>query len=220
MTAGYVAVDGGQIYYEDLGRGARTIVWIHGLPLSGEAWHAQVDYFAPRYRNVVIDLRGYGRSSKLPVGTGGVTDLYVADLERLFGQLDLARAIVVGFASGGHGAMRFSANHGARVEQLVLINASPKFRRGDDWSWGFDETAIAVVDESLRRGGLAALTDLLLDPAVVFQDVDATRAAALAAVYRRMSLEAGAETIAAFFHNIARDDDRARCCRASSRRRC
>jgi hypothetical protein len=37
-----------------------------------------------------------------------------------------------------------------------------------------------AFDENLRRGGLAALTDLLLDPAVAFQDVDAAEAAALA----------------------------------------
>ncbi len=208
MGAGYVTVDDGRIYYDDVGHGARTIVWIHGLPLNGDAWRAQIDYFAPRYRNVVVDLRGYGRSSKLPAGVASVTDVYVSDLKQLFVRLDIARAILVGFASGGHGALRFSATHGACVAQLALINASPKFCRGVDWPWGFDETAIAAVNDTLLRGGGAALSDLLLDPAIVFQDADATQVAILHALYRQMSLEAGADTVAAFFNNIARDDDR------------
>jgi hypothetical protein len=36
MPAGYVAVDQGQIYYDDVGHGARTIVWVHGLSLNGD----------------------------------------------------------------------------------------------------------------------------------------------------------------------------------------
>src|SRR5271155_3594841 len=192
MAAGYVTVDDGQIYYDDVGHGARTIVWIHGLPLDGDAWRAQIDYFAPRYRNVVIDLRGYGRSSKLPAGVANVTDLYVSDLKRVFARLDIAHAIVVGFASGGHGALRFSATHGACVEQLVLINASPKFCRAPDWPWGFDEIAIAAVNDTLLGGGVAGLSDVLLNPAIVFQDADATQVTNLHALYRQMSLEAGA----------------------------
>jgi non-heme chloroperoxidase len=208
MGAGYVTVDDGRIYCDDVGLGARTIVWIHGLPLNGDAWRAQIDYFAPRYRNVVIDLRGYGRSSKLPAGVASVTDLYVSDLKRVFARLDIARAILVGFASGGHGALRFSATHGAFVEQLVLINASPKFCRAADWPWGFDEIAIAAVNDTLLGGGVAGLSDVLLNPAIVFQDADATQVTNLHALYRQMSLEAGADTIAAFFNNIAQDDDR------------
>ena len=123
-------------------------------------------------------------------------------------ELDIARAILVGFASGGHGALRFSTTNGACVEQLALINASPKFCRGVDWPWGFDETAIVAVNDTLLRGGVAALTDLMLDPTIVFQDADATQVTNLHALYRQMSFEAGADTIAAFFNNIAQDDDR------------
>lgn len=162
---------------------ARTIIWIHGLSLNGDAWRAQIDYFAPRFRNVVIDLRGYGRSSKLPAGVASVTELYVSDLRRLFARLGIARAILVGFASGGHGALRFAATHGACTKQLVLINASPKFCRGVDWPWGFDETAIAAVNDTLLRGGVAALSDLMLDPAIVFQDADAKQVNNLHALY-------------------------------------
>ena len=128
----------------------------------------------------------------------------MSDLKRLFARLDIARAILVGFASGGHGALRFSATDGACVEQLALINTSPKFCRGVDWPWGFDETAIAAVNDTLLRGGVGALSDLILDPAMVFQDADATQVTNLHTLYRQMSLEAGAETIAAFFNNISR----------------
>ncbi len=207
MPEAYVEVDGGRLYYDDVGYGPRTIVWIHSLPLNGGAWRMQIAHFAPNYRNIVIDLRGYGRSSKLSADVSSVTELYVNDLKQLFTHLDLERAMVVGFASGGHAAMRFSALHGELVERLALISASPKFGQGPDWPWGFNEIAIATVNKTLSTRGLTGLCELLLGN--VFQDVDAAQAAILYASYQQMSLMAGAETISAFFNNIAKDDDRA-----------
>ena len=208
MGAGYVTVDEGRIDYDDVGHGARTIVWIHGLPLNGDAWRAQIDYFAPRYRNVAIDLRGYGRSSKLPAGVASVTDLYVSDLERLFARLNIARAIPSASLLAGTG--RFVFPRPTALAWNSSCSSTP--RRNSvvefDWPWGFDETAIAAVNDTLLRGGLAALSDLILDPAIVFQDADATQVTNLHTLYRQMSLEAGVDTIAAFFNNIAQDDDR------------
>jgi alpha-beta hydrolase superfamily lysophospholipase len=122
MPSGYITVDRGRLNYSDVGRGPRTIVWIHGLPLNGDAWRAQVDHFSAIYRNVSIDLRGYGRSSSIPDRVTNVTDLYVADLRQLFESLHIERAIVVGFASGGHVAIRFSTTPKV-VFQPAKLNA-------------------------------------------------------------------------------------------------
>ena len=79
------------------------------MPLNGRSWYAQVDHFRRRFRNVTIDLRGYGKSSKLPAGVSGVTDLYVADFKALINYLVLDRPVMVAHASGAHGALRFAA---------------------------------------------------------------------------------------------------------------
>jgi pimeloyl-ACP methyl ester carboxylesterase len=43
-----------------------TIVFFHGNPESWHSWHPQIEHFAPRYRTLAIDLKGYGQGDKRP----------------------------------------------------------------------------------------------------------------------------------------------------------
>jgi non-heme chloroperoxidase len=203
----FVEVDRGRLHYRDQGSGTDTIVWVHGLPLDGSTWQAQVDHFSG-YRNISIDLRGYGGSSKLPPGTEDVTALYVDDLKRLLDHLGIARATIVGHASGGHGVLRFAAQQADRVDRIVVINASPKFRKGDDWPWGFDDAAMESFREIYRQGGLPGFIDFLLAP--TFKESVSEAPASLLETYKALAAMAGAETLFAFFDRIALDDDRHR----------
>lgn len=207
--ARFLDVEGGRIAYYESGAGERTVVWVHGLPLDSRSWAAQQEFFDGRTRNVFLDLRGYGASDKLPAGTESVTALYVADLATLVQRLGLERPDVVGFASAGHVALRFAAQHPALVRRLAVLNGSPRFRRGADWPYGFSEEGIAHFTDAAARGGIDAITDAVLDPGVVFVDVDAARAAELGAWFREMSVRAGVDTLLGFFENISLDDDRA-----------
>jgi pimeloyl-ACP methyl ester carboxylesterase len=47
--------------------------------------------FDPRCRNVFLDQRGYGASTKLPGGTRELTALYTADIVTLIDHLGLDR---------------------------------------------------------------------------------------------------------------------------------
>lgn len=201
----FVDVDRGRLHYREQGSGDAVIVWVHGLPLDGSTWQAQLDHFSG-YRNIAIDLRGYGGSSKLPPGAKGVTALYVDDLTRLLDHLDIARANIVGHASGGHGVLRFAAQRPDRVDRVVVINASPKFRRGGDWPWGFDEAAIEGLRAVYQDGGLSGFIDALFAPA--FKESVAKAPPSLLEGYRALATRAGAETLFAFFDDIAFDDDR------------
>ena len=207
-----LAVPGGHIAYYETGRTdptAPVIVWVHGLPLDSRSWAAQQEFFDTRARNVFLDLRGYGASSQLPPDVSGVTALYVADLAALVQHLGLTDPLLVGFASAGHVALRFAAQHPDLVGKLAVINGSPKFRRSDDWPYGFDEHGIAHFVDAAAEGGIEGITDAVLDPEVVFADVDAARAAQLGARFREMSRTAGVRTLLGFFEDISLDDDRA-----------
>lgn len=207
-----LAVPGGRIAYYETGRTdptAPVIVWVHGLPLDSRSWAAQQEFFDTRARNVFLDLRGYGASSQLPPDATGVTALYVGDLAALVQHLGLTDPLLVGFASAGHVALRFAAQHPHLVGKLAVINGSPKFRRSDDWPYGFDEQGIAHFVDAAAEGGIEGITDAVLDPEVVFADVDAARAAQLGARFREMSRTAGVRTLLGFFEDISLDDDRA-----------
>lgn len=209
VREGYVPVDEGKIHYQVDGDGEHTIVWMHGLPLNGGAWYAQVEHFRSRFRNVTFDLRGYGRSSKLPGHVSDVTGLYVSDLRYLFALLALDKPTLVGHASGGHGALRFAAEAPDLLGKLVVINASPKFRVGDDWPFGFDQRGVDTFLQIIETQNLDAIAKALLDPAL--QDHgDAAQLEPLRKRFTAMAHEAGKETIKAFFTKISLDDDRDR----------
>ena len=204
----FVDVDGGRLHYRDDGAGETTIVWVHGLPLDGTTWQAQVEHF-DGCRNIAIDLRGYGLSSKLPPDADDVTAIYVDDLVRLLDHVGLHRVVIVGHASGGHGVLRFAALHPERVKRVVVINASPKFRQGDGWPWGFDEAAMERLLAIYNNEGLEAFVDVIISPDEVFKEASAETTASLLQTYRKMAMDAGAETLLAFFNKISLDDDRA-----------
>lgn len=181
---------------------------MHGLPLNSRSWRLQEHYFQSRCRNVFIDLRGYGESSKLPDSAGDVTRLYTDDLHALMTQLDLRDVVLVGFASGGHVALRYAARHPHRLRRLVTINASPKFRRSPGWPFGFSEADIAHYVGAGIRGGIAGITKEVLNPDTVFRDIDPTMAMRLGEEFAQMSHQAGFSTLLSFFEGMSRDDDR------------
>jgi non-heme chloroperoxidase len=215
----YLRVDGGQLAYCTSGRGEDPVVWLHGLPLDSRSWWAQRAHFDPLARNVFVDLRGYGASSKLPPECVDVTQLYTDDLDRLLSYLDLWKAAVIGFASAGHVALRFAAQHPGRLAKLAVIVASPRFRQGADWPWGFDDAGIDRFVQTGREAGIDALTDLVLDPATVFRDVDPRQAHGLKEWFGAMSRTAGTDTLMGFFEECPATTT-ATCCTRSPHRLC
>lgn len=116
--------DGASIFYKDWGQG-QPIVFSHGWPLNADAWDEQLVFFASRgYRVIAHDRRGHGRSSQ--TWQGNEMNSYADDLARLFEQLDLKDAIVVGHSTGGGEVTRFIGRHGTkRVAKAALIGAVP-----------------------------------------------------------------------------------------------
>ncbi|MDT5264616.1 MAG: non-heme chloroperoxidase, partial [Mycobacterium sp.] len=204
----YFDVNGGRLAYYTSGRGEEPVVWLHGLPLDSRSWSAQRAHFDPLACNIFVDLRGYGASSKLPPDCVDVTQLYTDDLDRLLMHLDLRGVALIGFASAGHVALRFAAQHPDRLAKLAVINASPRFRRGGDWPWGFDDAGIDRFVQIGREGGIEALTDVILEPGTVFHDVGRREAQGLREWFGAMSRTAGTDTLMGFFEGISRDDDR------------
>lgn len=205
----YLPVADGTIHYCMSGHdhGQQPIIWVHGLPLDESSWYAQKIYFDAHYRNICFDMRGYGKSSRLPQPIKNVTDIYVADLVALCEHLNLDKPIVVGFASGGHGTLRFAAQHPDRLSQLILINGSPKFMKGDNWPFGFTvealEKTIKQIDATTSNDEIASI---IFDCSM--QEACTKEVAAIKKWFTSMLNDHSRETIKAFFTDIAYDDDR------------
>ncbi len=100
-----------QLHVEDTGGTGRPVVLIHGWPLSGESWAAQVPALHDAgFRVIAYDRRGFGRSEKPDHGYD--YDTLADDLAGLVVDLDLRDAVLVGFSMGGGEVARYVALHG------------------------------------------------------------------------------------------------------------
>jgi pimeloyl-ACP methyl ester carboxylesterase len=124
MRGEFVDIGGRRLYYYAAGtRGDGVpVVLLHGFPTSSRLWHGVVRDFPPGHRLVVVDLLGFGRSD--PPGTHAVNCAGHADaLLRLFDDLHLARACVVGHGLGGGVAQVLALKAPERVSHLVLVSS-------------------------------------------------------------------------------------------------
>ncbi|MCD9025537.1 alpha/beta fold hydrolase [Cohnella silvisoli] len=153
----FVTVEPGvRIYVEDLNPGgSKTILFIHGWPLSHKQFEYQFDVLpALGYRCIGIDWRGFGESDK-PV-SGYNYDRLADDVRAVVGALRLDNFTLAGHSTGGAIAIRYMARYnGWGVSKLVLIDAAAPT--------GFTtETANKLIAETLndRPKMLQGVTDM------------------------------------------------------------
>ena len=101
--------------------GAPVVVLIHGFGDAGAGWVNVAQALADRYRVILLDLPGHGRSTHTaPALTMGDLIQSISDLTaRIDGPL-----ILVGNSLGGWVAAEWALRHPARVTQLHMVNSA------------------------------------------------------------------------------------------------
>ena len=149
-----------ELHYDDVGVG-QPVVLIHGWPLSGRSWEAQVPALvAGGYRVVTYDRRGFGDSSQ-PWG-GYDYDTFAADLNALLEHLDLRGVTLVGFSMGGGEVVRYLSTYGpGRVAKAVLAAAVPPYlyKSADNPDGGLDDATILAFETGVMQDRQAFLDD-------------------------------------------------------------
>lgn len=140
-----------ELYYEDVGAG-RPVVLIHGWPLSGRSWEAQVRPLVEAgYRVISYDRRGFGQSAQPWAGYD--YDTLAADLNTLIETLDLHDATLVGFSMGGGEVARYLGRYGsARIAGAVFAAAVPPYlyKADDNPDGGLDDATIEQFENSVK----------------------------------------------------------------------
>jgi non-heme chloroperoxidase len=116
--------DGTEIYFKDWGAG-QPIVFSHGWPLSSDSWESQMLFLAEKgYRCIAHDRRGHGRSSQ--PWNGNEMNTYADDLAAVLDHLNVQKAVLIGFSTGGGEVARYIGRHGQkRVAKAVLVSSVP-----------------------------------------------------------------------------------------------
>jgi 3-oxoadipate enol-lactonase len=92
------------------------------------AWDDQVRVFAPSYRVVRYDRRGFGKSTGFPDETADP-----ADLKTLLDTLGIAQATLIGHSQGAGVALAFAVAFPDRIDALVLYGGGPPVDFGVPW---------------------------------------------------------------------------------------
>lgn len=177
---GMLAVgDGNEMYWEVSGNPeGKPVVFLHGGPGGGSSPAHRRLFDPARYRIVLLDQRGCGRST--PHASAPEADLstnttwnLVADIERLREHLSVDRWQVFGGSWGSTLALAYAQTHPERVSELVLRGIFTLRRSELEWyyeggaatvypeEW---ESFLAPIPPTERRHLIQAYHRALADP--------------------------------------------------------
>ncbi len=135
------------IYYEECGNPkGKPVVFLHGGPGGGiDPDHRR--YFDPRrWRIVLLDQRGCGKSRPFAELRENTTWDLVADIERLREQLGIDRWVVFGGSWGSTLALAYAETHPQRVKALALRGIF--MLRRSELTWFYQEGASHLFPEA------------------------------------------------------------------------
>jgi len=129
--------DGVTLAYVPMGDPAgQTVVLIHGYTDNARDWVPLLPYLSPRFRLILIDIRGHGRSDK-PECCYTRWD-FAYDVKLLLDALGVERADVVGHSLGSFITQSFAESWPERARRVVLISSSGGPRAGSPRKPAYD----------------------------------------------------------------------------------
>ncbi len=134
--------DGNAIAWEESGTPhGKPAVVLHGGPGQGSAPNMRRAFDPARYRVVLFDQRGCGRST--PHASEPTTDMrfnttphLIADMERLRDHLGIDRWLILGGSWGSTLALAYAQQHSSRVSAIVLTAVTTSRREETAWLYG------------------------------------------------------------------------------------
>lgn len=159
----FIKVEPGvNIYVNDLNPGGKkTLLFLHGWPLSHKAYEYQLDIFPKLgYRCLGMDTRGFGRSSK--PASGYSYNRLADDVRRVVEALNLRGFVLAGHSMGGATAIRYMARYkGYGVSKLALFGAAaPSLTIRPDFPFGVPKEVPDKLIEGASNDRPQMLTDL------------------------------------------------------------
>jgi proline iminopeptidase len=131
--------DGNRVYWETCGNpDGKPALVVHGGPGSGCSTSMRQAFDPARYRVVLFDQRGCGRS--LPHASDPATDMrcntthhLLRDMERLREHLGIERWLLHGGSWGSTLLLAYAEQHPHRVSEIVISSVTTSRRAEIDW---------------------------------------------------------------------------------------
>lgn len=139
-----VMVFGVRISYLEAGSGP-TVILLHGLGGNSQVWAPNIGPLAQKFRVVVPDQVGFGKSDKPLINYRLRT--YVDFLDQFCKELGIQHASIVGNSMGGWIAASYTLAFPEKVDRLVLEDAA-----GYSPPRNFDSRILFSLNPSTREG--------------------------------------------------------------------
>ena len=136
------------LYIEESGNPEGVpVVFLHGGPGSGcESWHRQ--FFDPeRYRIILFDQRGCGRSTPHASLDNNTTWHLVDDMERIRTKLNIKQWVVFGGSWGSTLALAYAETHPDKVLGLILRGIFLCRQKDIDWFYEQNQGASQIFPD-------------------------------------------------------------------------
>jgi len=142
--------DGHEIYFEESGNpDGKPCVFVHGGPGGGSSPEARQFFDPERYRIIVFDQRGCGRSRPHASLEANTTWHLVSDIERLRESLNIKQWLVFGGSWGSTLALAYAQTHPEAVTELVLRGIF--LLRPQEIHWFYQEGASALYPDTWQN---------------------------------------------------------------------
>ncbi len=118
----FIQVNGRQIAYFDEGKGPKTILMVHGNPVSGYVYVPLMRLLLPSYRCIVPDLMGFGMSDKPAQEEAYSLAGHITMMAELVSRLKLNNLVVIGHDWGGPIGFGAAVQEPERCTHLIILN--------------------------------------------------------------------------------------------------
>lgn len=163
--------DGHELYFEESGNpGGIPVLFVHGGPGGGTSEFNRRFFDPEKYRIILFDQRGCGKSRPHANIENNTTQHLVADMEALRGYLGIEQWLLFGGSWGSTLSLVYAQTHPQRVSGLILRGIF--LCRDQDIQWFYQQGADRVypdywksfvkpVPESKRGNMVQAYYDIL-----------------------------------------------------------
>ncbi|HZG24885.1 MAG TPA: alpha/beta hydrolase [Chitinophagaceae bacterium] len=115
-----ITYQGRSLYYRVTGEGT-PVVFVHGLAEDGEVWQEQVRFLENRYRLIVPDLPGSGRSESMDDLS---MEALAASVRAILEAENIKEAIMIGHSMGGYVTLAFAEKYHGSLRAFGLFHSS------------------------------------------------------------------------------------------------
>jgi len=133
-----------KLFHEVRGQGP-ALVLLHGWAMHAGIFEPLVQRLQAAFELHLVDLPGHGRShdAGVPLALAAAADAVAEVVPE--------RALWLGWSLGGLVALQAAATMPARVRGLLMVAASPRFVRSEDWPQGMDAAVFHAFADDLGR---------------------------------------------------------------------